>query len=240
VNADNFESLVTGASRLGISLTTGQVEQFRMYRQLLLNWNNRLNLTAITNPKEIEERHFLDSMSCILATGNLDGRKLVDVGSGAGFPGLPLKIIYPGLELTLVESITKKSEFLREVSGALCLDYVQIVTERAETVGQQEKYRRQFDWAVARAVANLSTLVEYLLPLCKIGGHALAQKGPTAPAEVVEAAGAITRLGGGEVQMINVSPSDQSQTRQLIVIPKVAPTPERYPRRPGKPAKSPL
>jgi 16S rRNA (guanine527-N7)-methyltransferase len=207
---------------------------------MLINWNDRLNLTSITNPKEIEERHFLDSMSCILATGNLDGRKLVDVGSGAGFPGLPLRIIYPGLTLTLVESTGKKSEFLREVSKALSLDDVQIVTERAETVGQQEKFRRQFDWAVARAVANLGTLVEYLLPLCKIGGYALAQKGPKAPAEVIEADKAITQLGGGAVQIIDASPSDQDQTRLLIVIPKVAPTPKGYPRRPGKPAKNPL
>jgi len=104
-------SLVDEARLLGINLTTGQLEQFKVYRQLLMNWNDRLNLTAITAPKEIDERHFLDSMSCILATGNLDGRKLVDVGSGAGFPGLPLKIIYPDLALTLVESITKKTEF---------------------------------------------------------------------------------------------------------------------------------
>ncbi len=240
MTADSLAALSKGASQFGISLTPAQIEQFLLYQQLLINWNDRLNLTAITNPKEIEERHFLDSVSCILATGDLDGQKLVDVGSGAGFPGLPLKIVFPDLALTLLESTGKKSEFLIEVSKALSLDDVQIVTERAEIVGQQKQFRQQFDWAVARAVANLSILVEYLLPLCKIGGHALAQKGPKAPVEILNADRAITHLGGGEVQIVDASPSDRGETRLLIVIPKVASTPENYPRRPGKPNKSPL
>src|SRR5690606_10249262 len=146
-------------------------EQFATYARLLQSWNEKLNLTAIADEEGIRVRHFLDSLSCATVTGPLDGQSLVDVGTGAGFPGLPLKILYPRLALTLVESVTKKTRFLQEVVAELGLEDVQIVDERAETVGQNRQHREQYDWAVARAVAALPVLAEYLLPLCRMGGH---------------------------------------------------------------------
>ena len=240
MTADDLTTLVSGASRFGVSLTANQVEQFMLYRELLILWNDRVNLTAITNLGEIEERHFLDSISCVLGTGDLNGRKLVDVGSGAGFPGIPLKIAYPGMGLTLVESIGKKATFLQEVCEVLSLEAVNVLAERVEVVGQQEEFRGHFDWAVSRAVARLNILVEYLLPLCKVGGFALAQKGPKTVSEVADATEAIARLGGGEVKILDANPMYHKEKRYLVIIKKVAPTPKNYPRRPGKPAKNPL
>lgn len=223
-----------------ISLTPQQQEQFRLYRELLQEWNERLNLTAIRTTAEIELRHFADALTCSTVTGSLDGKRLVDVGTGAGFPGLPLKLLYPGLRLTLVESVKKKARFLEAVVAALALDDVQIVAERAETVGQQPEHRAGYDWAVARAVASLPVLVEYLLPLCRVGGYALAQKGESAIEEVAAARRAIERLGGGEPAVHPVQLPTRPETHYLVVIPKTTATPSAYPRSPGRPAKNPL
>lgn len=226
---------VAEAERLGLPLTAEQQAQFAAYEGLLLAWNERLNLTAVRTPEAIRSRHFLDSLGCGLVTGELNGRSLIDVGSGAGFPGLPLKLLYPQLRLTLVESVGKKATFLETVIAELGLTEVDVVAERAETLGQQPAFREQFDWAVARAVAPLRVLVEYLLPLCRVGGQVLAQKGERAAEEVAEAKTAVSLLGGGNLRL-QPAPLEG----HFVLIDKLTTTPANYPRRPGMPVKRPL
>jgi 16S rRNA (guanine527-N7)-methyltransferase len=232
--------LAEGAAAMGLSLSADQLDLFQRYLALLLEWNQRLNLTAVRDPAGIQQRHYLDSLSCATLTGDLAGQRLVDVGAGAGFPGLPLKILYPTLALTLVESVAKKARFLEAAVKELGLFGVTVVVDRAENVGHMAEHREAYDWAVARAVAALPTLAEYLLPLCRVGGRMLAQKGPRAAAELEEAAWAIETLGGGRAAIHDVHVPGLDETRALVVVPKVAPTPADYPRRPGVPGKSPL
>jgi 16S rRNA (guanine527-N7)-methyltransferase len=225
---------------MGLVLSASQLAQFERYQELLLVWNQRLNLTAVRDPAAIQVRHFLDSLSAATVTGNLSGQRLVDVGAGAGFPGLPLKILCPDMELTLVESVAKKARFLEAVVEALELAGVHVLVERAENVGRLPGHREGYDWAMARAVAPLPTLVEYLLPLCRAGGRMLAQKGPKAAAELEEASWAIKQLGGGRPELHEVHVPGLDEERAVVVVPKVASTPDRYPRRPGLPGKAPL
>ena len=224
----------------GFRLTTAQMEAFASYRQLLLDWNTIHNLTAIREPQEVRTKHFLDSISCILAIrGNSPG-KLVDVGTGAGFPGLVLKILYPQMKLTLVESVGKKLDFCRLVVNKLDLEGVTFLNQRVEEVGQSPGHREQYDWAVARAVAGLPTLAEYLLPLVRLGGSMLAMKGETAPAEAHAADYAITVLGGHLRRLLPITLPGVVEQRYLVLIDKIARTPQAYPRRTGVPSKRPL
>lgn len=232
--------LAEGAQAIGLSLEVSQLAAFARYQSLLLEWNQRFNLTAITDPDQIQIRHFLDALSCTLVTGDLNGQRLIDIGTGAGFPGLPLKILFPELELTLVDSVAKKCVFLNQVVEELALKNVNVIPDRAETIGHVPTYREAYDWAVARSVAHLSVLAEYLLPLCKIGGRSLALKGDRADTEVREAAPAVVKLGGAPAQLKEVQIPGHGQPHFLIVIEKVEPTPAVYPRRPGIPSKRPL
>lgn len=235
-----MEQLAKQAAGFGLHLTQEQLVRFARYQSLLLHWNERLNLTAIRELELIQRRHFLDSMTCATVTGDLNGRSLIDVGTGAGFPGLPLKILYPRLQLALVESVQKKARFLEIVVNELGLAGVRVLSERAERLGQQAAYRGQFDWAVARGVAEMRVLVEYLLPFCRVGGHMLAQKGEGAAGETAAAAAAIATLGGASPQLHPIQLPGHHETHYLVVVEKVAPTPPRYPRRPGVPARRPL
>ena len=228
------------AAALGASLSADQVAQFAAYEALLLEWNERIALTAIREPRQLRVRHFLDALSCAAATGRLDGQSLIDIGSGAGLPGLPLKILYPGLRLTLVDSVAKKARFLEMVAAELGLGEVTVIAERAEVLGQQPAHREGYDWATARAVAELRVLAELLLPLCRVGGRALAQKGDSAAEELAAAGPAISVLGGGASQLTPVRLPETEATHYLVVIDKAAPTDARYPRRAGMPAKRPL
>lgn len=225
---------------LGIDLTARQLAAFERYRQELLDWNARFNLTAIRDEPGVRTKHFLDSLTCILAWRDRPPVALVDVGSGAGFPGLPLKILQPSLQLTLVESVGKKAEFCRHMTGALGLEKVEVLQTRAEEVGRMADRRERFDWAVARAVANLPVLVEFLLPLVRIGGAVVAQKGASGPAEAHASENAIRVLGGRLRQLMRVDLPGVAEERYLVVIDKVAATPSNYPRRVGLAAKKPL
>lgn len=225
---------------LGLRLTTRQVEALECYERELMAWNEQFNLTAIRDPESIRVKHFLDSFSCLLAFREAPPGRLVDVGTGAGFPGLPLKILLPAMRLTLVESVGKKAEFCEHIVDALHLEGVEVMHARAEEAGQIPAYRGQFDWAVARAVAALPVLLEYLLPLVRLGGRVLAQKGESGPAEVHASDKALRLLGGRVRQLMPVQLPGVAEDRYLIVVDKIAGTPPQYPRRPGLPTKKPL
>lgn len=225
---------------LGIHLTNKQVAAFERYEKELLEWNSRFNLTAIRDSEGIRSKHFLDSMTCILAWGEVVPNNLIDIGTGAGFPGIPLKILIPNLQLTLVDSVGKKVEFCKFIVDALNLDKVQVIQARAEDIGQNQLYREKYDWAVARAVANLPVLAEYLLPLVKVGGGAIAQKGESGPAEAQKADQAIHLMGGRLRQLIPVSLPGVVEERYLVVMDKIAATHAQYPRRVGIPSKKPI
>jgi 16S rRNA (guanine527-N7)-methyltransferase len=227
-------------TRLGIHLSRRQLDAFAWYASELAAWNERFNLTAITDPAEIEVKHFLDSLSCLLALKPRAGDRMVDVGTGAGFPGLPLKIVLPWLPVTLVEATGKKAEFCRHVVEGLGLESVTVVHARAEDVGQMAEHRQTYHWAMARAVAQLQVLAEYLMPLVRLGGKAIAQKGETGPAEAHAAEGALHILGGRVQQLIPVELPRVPETRYLVVMEKTAATPSEYPRRAGVPARKPL
>lgn len=236
-----MEKLVQDAQALfNVKITGRQVMSFITYEKELIEWNNRFNLTAIRDPESIRTKHFLDSLSCILAWKASPPAHLIDVGTGAGFPGIPLKLLYPSLKLTLVESVSKKAAFCRHIVEVLRLEQVDVIHSRAEDLGQDPNHRETYDWAVARAVANLNVLSEYLIPLVKVGGTALAQKGESGPAEAQSAEEAMHLLGGKLRQLIPVNLPGVADDRYLILVDKVAATPPKYPRKPGIPAKQPL
>ena len=210
------------------------------YEKELLEWNQKFNLTAVRDAESIRTKHFLDSFSCVLAWKANPPNSLIDVGTGAGFPGLPIKILYPQLKLTLVESVGKKAMFCQHIVRVLGLEHVEVIKSRAEDLGQNLQYREKYDWAVARAVANLNVLSEYLLPLVKLGGTMLAQKGENGPAEAQSAEKAMRMLGGRLRELIPVYLPGVADDRYLVLVDKVAATPPKYPRKPGIPAKQPL
>jgi 16S rRNA (guanine527-N7)-methyltransferase len=222
----------------GMALSAGQLAQFAAYAEDLRRWNERLNLTAISAPAEIYRRHFLDSLSLARFWGDSPA-SLVDIGSGAGFPGLPLAILRPSLGLTLVESVGKKAEFLRHMTMSLGLSGVRILTARAEDLGRDRGERAAHGLVTARAVAELRVLVEYGLPLLKVGGRMLAPKGAAAQAEATAARRAITTLGGS---LTALEPVDLPglDSHAVVIIDKVRPTDPRYPRAPGTPSRNPL
>ncbi|MCE1253671.1 MAG: 16S rRNA (guanine(527)-N(7))-methyltransferase RsmG [Anaerolineae bacterium] len=224
----------------GYTLNEIQMTHFLTYERELLDWNQRFNLTAVRDSQGVQIKHFLDSLTCLLAFGDSIPNRLVDIGTGAGFPGIPLKIIFPQMQLTLVESVGKKAQFCRHIVQTLKFDKTEILTYRAEEMGQMPIHREKYDCAVARAVANLPILAEYLLPLVKVGGLMLAQKGENGPAEVHSAEGPIKILGGSMQKIKEVHLPGVTETRYLISIKKVAATPPAYPRRVGIPSKSPL
>lgn len=224
----------------GISLSARQAAQLTAYERELLEWNQKFNLTAIRDVDGIRAKHFLDSMSCALAWREQTPRRLVDVGTGAGFPGIVLKILYPGMKLTLVESVEKKANFCRHITETLGMEGVEVLAARVEDVGRNPKHREKYDWAVARAVASLPVLAEYLLPLVKVGGAMLAQKGENGPAEAHSAERAFKLLGGCMRQLIPVELPGVAEERYLIIVGKPAATPSSYPRKVGVAAKKPL
>jgi 16S rRNA (guanine527-N7)-methyltransferase len=224
----------------GVSLTPSQLNALQRYEQELIDWNSRFNLTAIRSPEEIAVKHFLDSLSCMLVMRDTRLGRVIDVGTGAGFPGLVLKIINPAMGLTLVESVGKKANFCEHVVQVLKLEGVEILTERAETAGHKARHRQSYDWAVGRAVAILPSLAEYLLPLVKVGGFMLAMKGQGAHAEAQSAENALRILGGRLQKIVPVALPGVAEEHHLVVVAKTSATPSTYPRRIGLPVKKPL
>jgi 16S rRNA (guanine527-N7)-methyltransferase len=233
-----MDLLETTAAAWGMPLSSAQLDQFAAYAAELRRWNQHVNLTAVADETGIVTRHFLDSLRCAQSWG-FDPHSLVDIGAGAGFPGLPLKLLNPALQLTLVESIAKKAAFLRHIVETLGLANVEIIVARAEAVGRDPAQRERYDLAAARAVADLRVLAEYCLPLCRVGGRFLAPKGARVEPELQAALPALGVLGG---RLLAVEPVElpELEPRTLVVIEKIAPTPPQYPRAPGIPAKRPL
>jgi len=236
-----MENVVRAAQELfNVHITGRQVVALLTYEKELLDWNLKFNLTAIRDVESIRTKHFLDSFSCVLAWKANPPASLIDVGTGAGFPGIPIKILYPNMKLTLVESVGKKAKFCEHIVRVLGLDHVEVLTSRAEDVGQDPRHREKYGWAVARAVAPLKVLSEYLLPLLKIGGTMLAQKGESAHAEAQKAEKAIKMLGGNLRELIPVQLPGVADDRYLVLVDKIAATSITYPRRAGLPGKQPL
>lgn len=227
-----------GAKTLGISLNDVQLDNFMKYMELLLEWNENVNLTAITEPREVITKHFLDSLTAL----NLipDGASVADIGCGAGFPGLPLKLARDDIKLTLLDSLAKRINFLNAVVSETALSSVECVHSRAEDAGQNKEYRERFDVAVSRAVANLTTLAEYCLPFVKVGGVFVALKGPLADEELAAAKKAIRLLGGELMPTIDCHVPFTDLNHKIVIIKKVAKCPKGYPRKAGTPAKKPL
>jgi 16S rRNA (guanine527-N7)-methyltransferase len=231
-----------GVKKLGFVLTREQEDQFCRYRDELLAWNDRVNLTSITSPRDIERLHFLDSLTVTLGFPRLlpDGYMVCDVGSGAGFPGIPNKILFPGIGLTLVDATSKRTKFLQHMIEVLDLKGVDVYAGRAEDLGHDPALRESFNLVVSRAVATLSVLAEYTLPFCRLGGHVILQKKGDINKEMAEASRVWNALGGNLVNVKSVPIDVLEGGRVLVVIEKVSSTQDKYPRRNGIPAKRPL
>ena len=227
-------------SLLGIRLSSSQLAALTCYEAELVDWNSRFNLTAIDSPETIRIKHFLDSLTCLLVMKDRPMERIIDIGTGAGFPGVPIKIVYPSLGMTLVDSVGKKVDFCRHITQKLGLKNVEVIHGRAEELGQHPEYREQYDWAVARAVAVLPVLAEYMLPLVRVAGGMIAMKGESAPAEAHSAENALRLLGGTLERLVPITLPGVADERYLVVVDKAVATPRKYPRRAGIPAKRPL
>ena len=231
--------LKEGAAAFGVSIDENIQEKFSTYTRLLLEWNEKVNLTAVTEEREIIVKHYLDSLS-LGSLAEFDGKRMIDVGTGAGFPGIPLKICYENLDVTLLDSLEKRVRFLDVVIDALSLKNIRAVHGRAEEYGIKPEYREKYDYAVARAVAGLPVLCEYCLPFVKTGGLFIAMKGPSVEEELQEAGKAISVLGGELVGVSKFVLPFSDYERSVVLIKKCRHTPAGYPRKSGKPTKSPL
>lgn len=232
--------LLESAQALGIALSEAQTDQFMQYLSLLLEWNEKMNLTAITDPVEVVQKHFIDCISVLPHLDLQGGETMIDVGTGAGFPGVPLKIASPALQVTLLDALQKRLTFLDTLTQSLDLYDVTLVHSRAEDGGQNPDLREQFDLCVSRAVANLAVLLEYCLPFVKVGGKLAALKGPDAAQEIEQAQNALQILGGKVTAVIPITIPQTDLQHQLVLVEKIATTPQRYPRKAGKISKKPL
>ena len=223
----------------GIELSDKQQQQFQTYYQMLVEWNEKMNLTSITEEHEVYLKHFYDSIATSFYTNLTKELTICDVGAGAGFPSIPLKSIFPNLKVTIVDSLNKRIHFLNQLAEALELDNVSFVHDRAETYGKGD-YRASYDIVTARAVARLSVLSELCLPLVKKGGHFIALKSSKGEEELEEARFGIGVLGGKVLDTISYELPEDAGERQMIIIDKRSQTPKKYPRKPGTPNKSPL
>jgi 16S rRNA (guanine527-N7)-methyltransferase len=235
-----MEKLKSGAERLGLNLTPLQLKKFEDYYRQIIDWNKRINLTNITDYEEFQVKHFLDSLSLALVINFNRELDIIDIGTGAGFPGIPLKIVFPNIKLTLLEATVKKTKFLEQVVSDMGLKNAGIIAERAETVAHDTKYREKYDVVVSRAVAALTTLAELMLPFCSIGGECIIQKKGDITSEIKQAEKAVAIMGGKLRGVKAVELKELDDTRWLVILDKVRPTPDNYPRRPGMPGKRPI
>lgn len=233
-------SFEKGLRELKIQLKDEQIQQFLQYYDLLIEWNSFMNLTAITDFQEVITKHFLDSLTLVNAVSIDKIATLIDIGTGAGFPGIPLKIAFPHLKVTLLDSLNKRIKFLNEVIQTLNLKEIETIHGRAEDYAQNPKYREKYDLCVSRAVANLSSLTEYCLPYVRPTGRFIPYKSGTVEEELKEAQKAIKTLGGEQQEVLRFPLLDTDMERSLIVIEKKKNTPKKYPRKAGLPTKEPI
>ncbi len=240
----DLTSFEKGLEQLTITLSGEQKQQFLTYYEYLVEKNKVMNLTAITEYEEVITKHFLDSLAVVKTScfkpEELAGKKLIDIGTGAGFPGIPLKIAFPKLEILLLDSLNKRINFLNEVTEMLGLTKINTVHGRAEDYAKQKEYRESFDFCVSRAVANLSTLSEYCIPFVKQGGCFISYKSGNVDQELIQAEKAVKILGGQREEVVRFSLADTDMDRSFVVIRKAKPTPKKYPRKAGLPSKEPL
>lgn len=239
MNIEEFKKImIFYGEKIDIKFTEEQLNQFYEYMNLLLEWNEKINLTAITDPNEVILKHFIDSLT--INKYIKENSTLADVGTGAGFPGIPLKILRPDLKITLVDSLNKRINFLNEVINKLNLINIETVHSRIEDFGKDKKYRESFDFVTARAVANLAVLSEYLLPIAKVGGQCVCMKGSSVEEELSNGKNAIKVLGGNIKNIDEFVLPDSDMSRNVIIIDKIKNTPNKYPRKAGIPVKEPL
>lgn len=238
MNLQEFETLFKiECEKNNIKIKDAEYDKFFQYMLGIIDWNEKINVTAITEPKEFLVKHFIDSLT--INKYIEDRKKLIDIGTGAGFPGIPLKIANKNLKVTLIDSVNKKLNVIRAVSEDTNIDNLEIIHTRAEVLANKKEYREQFDFATTRAVSKLYTIVEYMLPFLKVGGKAICMKGPNYEEEIVEAEKAIKILGG-KIEKIENIVIDGEIERNIIIISKEKQTPTRYPRAQGKPLKEPI
>jgi 16S rRNA (guanine527-N7)-methyltransferase len=239
-----MRKLIEGAGKLGMKLTTRQVKQFELYYRELIEWNKKINLTAITDYSSVQLKHFLDSLTITLALSEEEVArpdfKIVDIGTGDGFPGVPLRILFPQPRLVLLEPTTKKTAFLHHIIRKLELQNVEVLNSRAEEAAHLPAYREQFGLVLSRAVALLPTLEELALPFCRIGGRFIAQKKGEIDQEITRAKKALAVLGGRLDQTTKIELDEFTDARYLVIIDKISSTPDKYPRRPGVPKRRPI
>ncbi|MDR9786465.1 MAG: 16S rRNA (guanine(527)-N(7))-methyltransferase RsmG [Peptococcaceae bacterium MAG4] len=235
-----LDTLVQGALKMGLELSQEQVGLFKEYYRFLAEANKSINLTSILDEKDVAVKHFLDSLSCFNVIALEDGMSLIDIGTGAGFPGVPIKIYRPGLKVTLLESVEKKVRFLEGLISSLGLRDIEVVHARAEDFGRDPAQREKWDRVVSRAVASLAVLAEYCLPFLKVEGYFVAMKGPKLEEELKKAGNALLLLGGRVDKIMGLKLPFTGEERKLVLIRKTGPTPGKYPRRAGIPQKRPL
>ncbi|MCI6997426.1 MAG: 16S rRNA (guanine(527)-N(7))-methyltransferase RsmG [Eubacterium sp.] len=234
------DTLVRETKQLGITLSEKQMQQFIRYYELLVEWNSFMNLTAITEYEEVMEKHFVDSLAAVKVCDFHQVKTLIDIGTGAGFPGIPLKIAFPHLEVVLLDSLNKRTKFLNEVINQLGLENIRTIHGRAEDYAKQKEYREQFDVCVSRAVANLSTLSEYCIPYVRNMGDFISYKSGKIEEEVEQARKAVFILGGKISKIEKFCLADTDMERSFVIIKKEKKSPEKYPRKAGMPSKEPL
>lgn len=237
---DIKQQLIEGAKVLNVELADRQADQLMRYKELLVEWNEKMNLTAITEDMEVITKHFLDCLTVQSSIDLTQVKSLVDVGTGAGFPGLVLKIAFPNVHITLIDSLNKRLKFLQNVIDELGLTGIECVHGRAEDLGKNKAYREQFEVCASRAVANLAVLSEYTLPFVKKGGYLIALKGQKLDEELAEGEKAITILGGTIDKLVDVVVPYTDLNHRIAKIKKVKETPKKYPRKAGEPTKAPL